>query len=287
MIDNISKRLFSKNPTDTLYHYTSLGGLMGIIDSRYLRASDVRFMNDSTELRHTLDLLRRHIERRIRSGTDHPQLMTAMLEWLSHRVVGGPMIFAASFRANGNLLSQWRGYSAHGKGVSLGFAPEHIQRCAEQQDFLIGRCIYASDVQQQLIEQIADGIESEATRDDATGDEAYSQILEQNEEALLSIAAMLKHPAFEEEDEWRVVSPRIVDLHRYPVGFREGSSMLVPYYRFDLSAGQPSGIPLEHLFIGPSGNAELSMTSIDLYLESRNARPKHGISDCEIPYRKR
>ena len=260
---------------------------MGIVDSRYLRASDVRFMNDSAELRHTLDLLRRHVERRIRSGTDHPQLMTAMLEWLSHRVVGGPMIFACSFRANGNLLSQWRGYSAHGKGVSIGFAPDHIQRCVEDQGFLIGRCIYASHIQQQMIEQIADGIESEATQNGASEDAAYRQILELNEEALLNIAAMLKHPAFEEEDEWRVVSPRIVNLHHHPVDFREGVSMLVPYYRFDLSTGQPSGLPLEHMFIGPSGNAELSMTSIELYLDSRNARPRNGISDCEIPFRKR
>lgn len=260
---------------------------MGIVDGRYLRASDVRFMNDSAELRHTLDLLRRHIERRIRSGTDHPQLMTAMLKWLSHRAVGEPMIFASSFRANGNLLSQWRGYSTHGKGVSIGFAADHIQSCAAQQNFLIGRCIYASALQQQLIEQIADGIEHEATQKCAAGDEDYRKILELNEEALLSIAAMLKHPAFEEEDEWRVVSPRIVNLHQHPVDFREGVSMLVPYYRFDLSAGQSSGLPLAHMFIGPSGNAELSLTSIELYLNSRNARPQNGISDCEIPFRKR
>ena len=287
MIDSISQRLFSKTPTDTLYHYTSLSGLMGIVDSRYLRASDVRFMNDSTELRHTLDLLRGHIERRLRSGTDHPALMTAMLDWLSHRVVGGPMIFAASFRANGNLLSQWRGYSVHGKGVSIGFSPDHIQRCAERQGFLIGRCIYASDVQQQLIEQIADGIESEANQRQVNRDDEFSSIFENNEEALLSIAAMLKHPAFEEEDEWRVVSPRIIDLHRHPVSFREGSSMLVPYYQFDLRGDQSSSIPLQHLYVGPTGNSELSMTSVELYLDSRNARPKEGISDCEIPYRKR
>ena len=32
-----------------------------MIDSGILRANDIRYMNDSTELRHTLDLLRDHV----------------------------------------------------------------------------------------------------------------------------------------------------------------------------------------------------------------------------------
>ena len=39
------------------------------------------------------------------------------------------VLFGASFRANGNLLSQWRGYAVHGKGVSIGFNPREIVRC--------------------------------------------------------------------------------------------------------------------------------------------------------------
>jgi len=35
-------------------------------------------------------------------------------------------VIAVSFRANGNLLSQWRSYSALGKGVSIGFDPDTL-----------------------------------------------------------------------------------------------------------------------------------------------------------------
>ena len=61
MIEELRGQLFENEPKATLYHYTSLQGLMGIIESRKLRASDVRYMNDSTELTYALNLLQNAI----------------------------------------------------------------------------------------------------------------------------------------------------------------------------------------------------------------------------------
>lgn len=288
MIQNITRSLYTQAPSETLYHYTSLAGYLGIVDSGDLRASDIRYMNDSTELRHTLDLLSRLVTRRILAGVDEPEFLNAFLDWLSHRVVSGPMLFGASFRANGNLLSQWRGYSAHGKGVSLGFHPGEITRRAAEQGFSIGRCIYNPAQQESLMEQVIDEVENlarEHAGPNCSAEEAQSQF-EVIEEDLLRIAAVLKHPAFEEEQEWRLVSPVITDPGHDAVDFREGASMLVPYYRFRLR-GDGNGVPLNHVFIGPSSNAELSRHSLRLYLQKRNSHPRDGIAYCQIPYRKR
>src|SRR6056297_1375370 len=154
MIETITQRLFAAVPQDTLYHYTTMSGLLGIVGGRELRASDIRYMNDSAELRHTLDLLSSHVTQRIIAGVDNPTLLKQLLEWLSHRVVSGSLLMGASFRANGNLLSQWRGYSVHGKGVSLGFDPEHILDCAARQQFQVGKCLYDPAEQAALVEQI-------------------------------------------------------------------------------------------------------------------------------------
>jgi hypothetical protein len=56
-------------------------------------------------------------------------VLNAFLDWLqpAHRQRSNAFR-RSSFRANGNLLSQWRGYSVHGKGVSLGFDPATIVR---------------------------------------------------------------------------------------------------------------------------------------------------------------
>ncbi len=93
MIADITRQLFADPPRETLYHYTSLSGLLGIVDSGVLRASDIRYMNDSAELRHTLDLLQSHVSRRIFAGTDNPALLNQLLEWLSHRIASGPMLY--------------------------------------------------------------------------------------------------------------------------------------------------------------------------------------------------
>ena len=294
MIENITKSLFATTPVDTLYHYTSFTGLLGIVNSGVLQASDIRYMNDSAELRHSLNLLQTHVTHRIIEGTDNPRLLNQLLEWLSHRIVSGSMLFGGSFRANGNLLSQWRGYSMHGKGVSLGFDPTHIRSCAERQRFQVGKCLYEAEQQQALIAQIVDAVEiaahqTEEYEDPALrrDDKAYYDVFERVEGDLLRIASILKHPSFEEEQEWRIVSPVITDFSEVSVHFREGTSMLIPYYKFQLTDGDNSSLELDHVYLGPTGNIELSMNSLELYLAKKLASPRRGISYCQIPYQQR
>jgi hypothetical protein len=292
MIEHITDRLFSVSPRSTLYHYSSLAGVLGIVSSGELRASDIRYMNDSAELRHTLDILRNYITERVIAGSDNPILLNELLEWLSHRIVSGPMVFGASFRANGNLLSQWRGYSSHGKGVSLGFNPAQIQACARRQQFQVGKCVYDPVEQRALMEQLVNVLEARAAELEsptATGSRrrSWQRLFEEIEGDLLRIAAILKHPSFEEEQEWRIVSPVLSRNENSRIQFREGASMLVPYYAFDLSSAENKTLVLDHVYLGPTSNIELSMTSLELFLAQRNVTPSLGISYCDIPYRQR
>jgi DUF2971 family protein len=292
MIEHITERLFSVAPQSTLYHYSSLAGVLGIVSSGELRASDIRYMNDSAELRHTLDILRNYITRRVISGSDNPVLLNELLEWLSHRIVSGPMVFGASFRANGNLLSQWRGYSVHGKGVSLGFNPIRIQACARRQQFQVGKCVYDPSEQTALMEELVNALE---TRADAFGTpvskgdrrNSWHHLFEEIEGDLLRIAAVLKHPSFEEEQEWRIVSPVLSRNDNERIRFREGASMLVPYYAFELGSVDDEPMVLDHVYLGPTSNIELSMTSLELFLGQQDVMPERGISYCDIPYRQR
>ncbi len=294
MIQDITSKLYSDFPKERLYHYTSFTGLLGIVGSGALWASDIRYMNDSAELKHTADLIRTEITRRIGAGHRKPDLLNQFLDWVTHRITNGHMLFAASFRANGNLLSQWRGYSRLGKGVSLGFDPDYILRCAEKQSFQIGKCVYSSKSQERLISQIVDAVEvlAEGHQPDGhiegrTDVCSYHCIFQQIESDLLRIAAMLKHPSFREEEEWRIVSPVITDYVEAPVLFRESASMLVPYIEFAFIARNDSPIELEHLFLGPTPNITISMNSLTMFLAKKGIRPAKGISYCQIPFRAR
>jgi hypothetical protein len=286
MISEITEALFSEPPAETLYHYTSLSGVLGIIGSRTLWASDIRYMNDSAELRHTADLVEREVVERINAGHNRPNLLTSFLDWVKNRITNGHILFGASFRANGNLLSQWRGYSAVGKGASLGFNPQTVSRCAAQQQFRLGRCIYDRSAQQGLIAKVVDAVEVLSKDvDDGVANEVYHQLFEHLESDLLRLAAILKHPSFEEEQEWRLVSPVIPDYRQAAVNFREGRSMLVPYISFSLLPADSEVMDLDHVFLGPTPNISLSMNSMKMCLAKHSIRPTRGIEYCQIPYR--
>jgi hypothetical protein len=294
MIQDITSKLYSDIPQGRLYHYTNFTGLLGIVDSRALWASDIRYLNDSAELKHAADLIRTEITRRIGEGHTKPDLLNQFLDWVTHRITNGHMLFASSFRSNGNLLSQWRGYSRLGKGVSLGFDPGYILRCAEQQSFQIGKCIYSCKSQERLISQVIDAVEVLAKEHNAgpndqekKGDYSYHSIFHMIESDLLRIAAILKHPSFREEEEWRIVSPVITDYVKASVLFREGTSMLVPYIEFNLIGQDNAPIDLEHLFLGPTPNITISMNSLTMLLSKNGIRPDKGISYCQIPFRAR
>lgn len=292
MIKNITQKLYSDIPRETLYHYTAFKGLLGIVDSGVLWASDVRYMNDSAEMKHTADLIRADVARRMAGGNKNPKLLNQFLDWVSYRITNGHMLFGASFRSNGNLLSQWRSYSSLGKGVSIGFDPNYILQCAKNQSFQVGKCIYDPADQMDLIKQIVDAIEVLAEEHGENTDktkrkpsQSYYDVFEMIESDLLRIAAILKHPSFQEEEEWRIVSPVITDYLTSPVLFREGTSMLVPYFEFNLAPNRGEPILLEHIFLGPTPNINLSMNSLALYLSKKGIRPQEGISYCQIPYR--
>ena len=292
-IEQLTGELYADIPHGTLYHYTTFTGLLGIVRSRSLWASDVRYMNDSAELRHTADLIGAEVRERIDGGHPHPQLLSQFADWIAHRITSGHMLFGASFRSHGNLLSQWRGYSLPGKGVSLGFCPEYILACAAHQRFMVGKCIYEPGRQHALIRQVVDAVVTHAAHLTAEQGLAsserstlYHTAFEEVETDLLRIAAILKHPSFREEKEWRIVSPVIANEANAPILFREGHAMLVPYIEFNLSVdGRPP--VLDHLYLGPTANINISMHSMEMFLAQHGITATRGIDYCQIPFRQR
>lgn len=59
--------------------------------------------------------------------------------------------------------------------------------------------------------------------------------------------------------------------------------MLVPYFEFKLTAGSGEPIPLEHLFLGPTLNINLSMDSLKLYLAKQGINPGRASATARFP----
>ena len=67
MFEELLARLYGTkpDPENPLYHYTSLEGLRGIVDSRTLWATDIRYLNDAQELHHFGQLVIAEIDARM------------------------------------------------------------------------------------------------------------------------------------------------------------------------------------------------------------------------------
>lgn len=289
---HIADSLFAERPDKVLYHYTSLGALMKIVASGSLHATEIGFFSDAAEMKHAADILRVHIAQRIEAQSPHTKLLSQLREWIYQRLTHGHLQFVVSFIANGNLLSQWRGYCPHGRGVSIGFQPELICQAASTQGFRVGRCIYESGAQKDLVENILTSIENLAEKRGENTDlskrpasQSFHDVFEEIEEDLVRIAALLKHGTFNEEQEWRIVSPIITEHSQAPIEYREGRSMLIPFMEFFLQKDASDLVPLEHVFLGPTPNVDNSMTSLCGFLSKHGTTPKQGVTYCQIPYR--
>ena len=62
--------------------------------------------------------------------------------------------------------------------------------------------------------------------------------------------------------------------------------MLVPYIEFDLK-GEAGPLVMDHLYLGPTANINISMNSLGMFLEQHGIVPKRGIDYCQIPFRQR
>lgn len=291
-IAQLAEKLYAEQPTEVLYHYTSLAALMKIVESGSFHATDISFFSDAAEMRHAADILRTYISQRIEAQSQKSKLLSQFREWASERIGGGHMQFVVSFTANGNLLSQWRSYCPHGRGVSIGIRPEVICRAAIAQHYRIGKCIYDNKAQRDIVETIISEVEKIAeVRGENTDpskrhpSQSFHDIFEVIEEDLLRIAALLKHGKFNEEQEWRAVSPVLSNYVNSPIKYREGRTMLIPFIELALRAQGTNHIPLEHVYLGPTPNIGNSMTSLSRYLSKYGANPKQGVTYCQIPYR--
>lgn len=93
---------------------------------------------------------------------------------------------------------------------------------------------------------------------------------------------ILKDPAFREEKEWRIISrPLMCSSELFD--FREGNSLLIPYYKFPL-AGEDLAFRVHEVVVGPTLDGERSKRSVRSFLV------RHDLEDVtvevsSVPYR--
>lgn len=290
MLNDLHVMLYEEKPSKELFHYTSIDSLLGIVKDKELWATELKYLNDSQEFRYFAELMRERTLVYDAFG-DEAEIEAAnqLRSWISDWFVDGSLVFTTSFTENGNVLSQWRGYCEHGKGVSLGFDPAAIVACADQASFKLGRCIYDWKRHQSLATEVINRLIKAAVKNgrDATKhiSQCYYNTFEAAATDIIQIAVLTKHPAFKEEEEWRCVSQPVKNYVEAPIEYRPGRVSLIPFIRFPLPVIN-NALAIKTAVVGPSPSPELAFNGIARFLAKYAATgQQRRIVDCQIPYR--
>jgi hypothetical protein len=282
--DEIAKYL-TTDPPEALYHYTSQAGLLGIVQAGAFWATKIQYMNDSTEFARSLRLARdelTNIISKIAPGdvaTPERIIYHELLRTLEG--LEDIHIFAVCFCEEGDLLGQWRGYTGGHQGYSIGFSTAALTVITESKDFLLGKCIYDTEIQKGIVRSAIDTCFRKIKSDGALGG-GHGPLAD----ILFRCGALFKDPSFKEEKEWRLISPRVY-FHDDNLCFRTGDSMIAPYY--DLGIKTDDRLPILHVFVGPCPHMKLSCQSVTALLMKNGLRsPLHGVPvtfPSQIPFR--
>ncbi len=283
---------FSPTANKTLYHYTGIGGLLGIVETRKIWASHAYYLNDSKEILYACEVLRTVLSQCISDHqNDEREFLEQFTKWLETFRINPYHIFIFSLSEKRSLLSQWRSYTPHGKGVSLGFSAHILNRILQFPGFRLARCLYKREdhveLMRSLLEKMLVTFKQRLPNLDITRNhpsQKYHNFLDEFRDKILQVFSIIKNSAFEEEGEWRIVSPYFPKYTVPEIKFREGASMLMPYIEIDLSNDNGEQELFEEVVLGPSQHASLSMSALSSYLSNKRACQKTGNSN--IPFRK-
>lgn len=194
-----------------MYHYTSTDGVLGIIDSRTLRATCVEDLKDQSEIHNGIEMVQADVHRRRNlSIVSFPQQVLSFLSEALNARRG--WTFVACFRANRDakrVVQEYGPYCIRFDTFS-NWRPR-LRLPGLHADTQYHRVIYESTKKRKAIQRAIDSIivlAAKNSRGDLGGPWAdsiariHARIASQS---LMNIIASFKHSTFEWEDEWRIV----------------------------------------------------------------------------------
>ena len=290
---------FAQAP-ETLYHYTTLQGLISIITSQRIWATDYRYLNDTSEATHLWLMLERRLRTFYEEGREYKDIdLPALIEQVRDAALAEnkSVQFVASFSEARDSLSQWRAYSKGNPGVAIGFNSKALNTQwvynPKGEPHWTGhqfqRVMYISDKADAVFDRALEQLLAKPS----------SQMYMRNKELpfarefaiwLSLFQIRFKHDAFKEEREWRLSFQR----HEKPMRhqqFRAGKSTLIPYIEAELNKGinneplvQDGESWINEIVIGPSVNTTLTAMSVKQFLLANDLADVQ-IAASEIPYR--
>jgi hypothetical protein len=274
-----------------LYHYTNAKGLMGILESQCLWATDFRYTNDSSEIQYARELM----EKTAKIYADLKDDIWKNMETLFDTFLGKdrdilPFVFSVC-DDGGDRLSQWRGYGREGGGYSIGLSSVDLDKLKAQEmklyyyDFIDFDKVSYGEIPREFEVEFHEMLKFFGDYPKGRGE--LPEELNTHAITLIKCLCRIKHSGFEEEKEYRLtvglpISYREGSEHLRPIKFRLGANgIFVPY--IELFKEENSRLPIKEIVVGPSRNIDEKKSAIEL-LQNKN-KLDIAVRKSNIPYK--
>ena len=289
--DEILASLGRALPTE-FWHYTDANGLIGILESGKIWATQVSCLNDSLEHKYFGDLVLEEVRRRL-TGKIDPVLATVFgvgIEALAHRDFSAAGHFVSCFSEVEDDLGQWRGYGGGQCGYAIGFDVTSIFNSLERRGLTLMLPMNYDEAEharivQRVVDWASQYLLAEHEKTKPTDLKIWSgQMLEALAFQLDLVASILKHPKFSSEKERRILTMLGTDEH-LNLEFRQKQTLLARHLPLDtFGQGDPPLLPITRVYIGPGPAQQVSKVSVgDLLLKYGYKGRRVELS--KVPYR--
>lgn len=277
-------RLHAERPK-LLYHYTNAQGLLGMLQSKRLWASNSRFMNDPTEIKYATRLARDVILEETENDS------SPAMKRFQHRLLSilggydqGAIVYITCFCCEGDLLSQWRGYGSTGGGYAVGFDASSLGETELLNDsqVILRKVIYDPKLQKSIIRKrlrLLLELQAEHLKhpNNKYAQEELHSCLDWFLFFLGESLNCFKDPTYEEENEWRAIQFGFVGGKEIvTTRFRSGAKAIIPYAELDFT--KPNGrykerLPIKLIRYGPTLDPNMTERSLSLLCAANGYTP--------------
>lgn len=275
---------------DYLYHYTSAEGLIGIVKTREIWATNILYLNDVREFRHGVELGEKYVKRLLEKADDpdereYLKKLAAGVE--ERKTTWEAPGFVCSFTESGDDLSQWRAYCPTG-GFAIGFPKHLLAEIASDYVYMFEKCSYDPTSQERAISGYID----EGIQRDVAACRGYRKCRWATMR-LTFAAATLKDPAFESEREWRMVRYPGPEAEKEGMNFRTNHGVVVPYMTCHLEFTKEEKEARTRkmwrsvrVTVGPSPDPKASKASVEKLLSLWSPAKSPGeVTVTSVPYK--
>lgn len=264
-----------------LSHYTSGLGLMGILDSQSIWATNIHQLNDAKEFRHAVGMAQEALRAEGKNGTPRTMEVVRELCGLLERSQA-LSVHVVSFSEDGDALSQWRGYCPDGFGYCIEFDRNMLAEVAEGAGFSLRRCVYDQAAQRAWLSRWAERCLKIALKhtEPVDAETSLAEKCAPHITQLLLEAPFFKHHTFAEEREWRMA--RVVYSDDPKLRLRAGKSMLIRYLPIALDFSATSKT-IYRIRVGPTPHPQLALEGLMYYFQ--RVHIVNGVCNSEVPYR--